>query len=156
MKNLTIVFLGVVILVMASFMYKNSKTSLYVNFPLEKIETTKHEVPFCLYVFFSKNNCIDCLGIIEKLNTLPAQFKVVGVVPTSDLKKEMELRNKTKAEFVLISNEKYVKYIPPYTPSIVGVSKKGRIFFVLPGVPDMKRFFEFFLMAFYHKTYSYL
>jgi hypothetical protein len=37
MKNMLIAFLSVVILVLSSFLYKNSKTSIYRNFPMVEV-----------------------------------------------------------------------------------------------------------------------
>jgi glutaredoxin-related protein len=156
MKNLLIVFLLVVILVLASFLYKNSMTSIYRNFPMVEVRAEGDEVHFFLYVFFSKHNCKDCLEVIDSLNTLRSHFKVIGVVPDSELKNEMELRSQTGAEFQLIRNNEYRKYITPYTPSVLGASKRGRIFFILPAVPKLKEFLEFYLDAFYQKTFPYL
>lgn len=153
MKNYLIVFLMVVILALTSIIYKNSKSSIYDGFPLKKISTADVDAPLFLYVFFSKNNCRDCMQVIELLNILPIQYRVVGVVPENELEKESELRSMTKAEFPLISIAKYKKYIPPYAPSILGISRKGKIYFILPGVPKAKEYLQKFLDEFHHKVY---
>ena len=98
----------------------------------------------------------DCLEIIDSLNTFETPFKVIGVVPDNELKNKMELRSQTGVEFQLINTNKYKRYITPYTPSVIGVSRRGRIFFILPAVPKIKEFFEFYLDAFYQKTLPYL
>ncbi len=153
MKNYLIVFLMVVILALTSIIYKNSKSSIYDDFPLKKISTADVDAPLFLYVFFSKNNCSDCMQVIDVLNQLPIQYKVVGVVPGNELEKESELRRMTKVEFQLISLEQYKKYVPPYAPSILGISQKGKIYFILPGVPKAKEYLQKFLAEFHHKVY---
>ncbi|NIN20888.1 MAG: hypothetical protein GTN82_23350 [Candidatus Aminicenantes bacterium] len=114
------------------------------------------EVTLFLYVFFTKRNCIDCLEIMDALNNLPPQFVVFGIVPERELKDEKELRRKTGAAFPLVSAVKYKKYIPWYTPTIIGVSPKGDIIFVLPGVPGEKEYLLNFLDSLYMKVYPIL
>ncbi|NIR04015.1 MAG: hypothetical protein GTN82_01150 [Candidatus Aminicenantes bacterium] len=157
MKNYIIGTLAVVILVLASIIYKNELSPSPRNrFPVS--EETKSvdaeiEVPLYLYVFFTKRNCIDCLEIIGALNNLPPQFKVFGIVLEHELKDEKELRRLTGAAFPLMSASKYKKYIPWYTPSITGVSPTGDILFVLPGVPGEKEYLSNFLDSLYAKVY---
>ena len=71
----------------------------------------------------------------------------------SELENEEELRRVTGAKFPLIGLEKYKKYIPPYAPSILGISQMGKLYFVLPGVPKEKEYVEQFLTEFYNKVY---
>jgi len=156
MKNFVIIFLIVVISVLSSFLYKNSKTPIYKGFPVEKITANENEVPFVLYIFFSKKNCKDCLEVIHVLNELSPPFMVFGVVPGSELKDESKLRKITGAVFPIISNRGYKKYIPPYSPSIVGMSKDGKIYFVFPGIPGMNEFLKNFIFVFYQKIYGIL
>ena len=158
MKNYIIGTLAVIILVLVSIIYRNEKSPSPRNiFPVS--EETKNvnsevEVPLFLYVFFSKRNCIDCMEFIEVLNNLPSHFKVVGIVPENELKDEKELRSTTGAAFPLMSSSKYRKYVPWYTPTIVGVSPtKGNIIFILPGVPGEKAYLENFLDSLYDKLY---
>lgn len=157
MKNYIIGTLTVIILVLASIIYKNEiSPSLRNRFPVSeetKSVETKVEVPLLLYVFFSKRNCIDCLEIIDALNNLPPQFVVFGIVPEHELKEEKELRRLTGAAFHLLSASNYKKYIPWYTPSILGVSPEGDILFVLPGVPGEKEYLLNFLDSLYGKIY---
>lgn len=153
MKNYIIGTLAVIILVLASLMYKN-EMSPRSRFPvLEENQGGDVEVTVSLYLFFSKNNCVDCLEVIRVLNNLPPQFKVFGIVPEGQLKNEEELRYLTGAAFPLMSPAKYRKHIPWYTPSIVGVSPKGDIAFVLPGVPGEKEYLRKFLESLYGKLY---
>jgi hypothetical protein len=89
MKNYVIAVLIVVILALSSLIYKYYNTenkTLSVVYPVEFEELDKGPKLY-LYVFFSKKNCQDCLGIIEVLNVLPrSQFVVKGVVPDNELK----------------------------------------------------------------------
>lgn len=153
MKNYVIGTLGVVILVLSSILYKN-ETSRGYRFPASnETDRVDIEFPLYLYVFFSKNNCNDCLGFIEILNKLPPQFVVTGIVPEKELKDEMELRRTTGAEFPLISASKYRKFFPFFSPTIIGVSPKGGIIFILPGVPGEKSYLKNFLNSTYNKLY---
>ncbi|MCP4215895.1 MAG: hypothetical protein GY765_14675 [bacterium] len=90
--------------------------------------------------------------MIDVLNDLPPQFKVIGVVPGHELKEEDLLRRMTGANFPLLSGAKCRKFAPPYSPSIVGLSKKGTINFVLPAVPGEKEYLAKFLTTFYRKV----
>ena len=155
MKNYVIGILLVAILVLSSIIFKNEMSPSPRNkFPvLAEFMRGDVEVPLFLYVFFSKNNCIDCLGIIETLGRLPSHFVVIGLVPQSQLENEKELREITGAAFPLISAAKYKKYIPWYTPTIIGVSPERDILFVLPGVPGEKEYLLHFLDSLYERVY---
>lgn len=157
MKNYMIGMLAVIILVLLSLLYKESRTPAALKFPVMETPTkTDVEVPLFLYVFFKKNNCVDCMGFIEVLNNLPAQFIVTGIVHENELKNEMELRQKSGAKFPLISSEKYKKFMPWYSPATIGVSPYGNILFVLPGVPGEKEYLKIFLNSLYAKLYPIL
>lgn len=155
MKNYVIGVLVVIIVALASLLYKQNKTSIPNRFPaLDKTARTDVEVPLILYVFFSKKNCLDCMEVIRELNHLPHHFIVLGLVPKSELEDEQELRSISGAEFPIMTNEKYKKYMPWYGPSIVGVSPiDGRIVFTLPGVPGEKKYVKNFLESLYSKLY---
>ena len=155
MKNYIIGVLVVIIVVLSSLLYKQSKTSVPKRFPaLEEAQKSDVEVPLILYVFFSQRNCLDCMEVIQALNHLPPHFIVRGVVPKKELENENELRSITGAEFPLMTTGKYKKYIPWYGPSIIGVSPiNGRIIFILPGVPGEKEYIENFLESLYSKLY---
>lgn len=155
MKKYVIGTLGVVIVVLVSIIYKKEMATIY-KFPSVPENTTIEvdvDVPLTLYVFFSKNNCIDCMEIIGVLNNLPPHFFVSGMVPKKELENEKELREITGARFPLMSFKKYKKYIPWYTPSVLGVSPDGDILFVLPGIPGIKCYLKIFLDSFYAKLY---
>jgi len=157
MKNYVIGLLAVVIVVLASILYKE-KYSLRNRFPLpEEMSTFETKAPLILFVFFSKNNCPDCLEIIDVLNNLPPHFAVFGIVPENELRDENELRRITKAAFPLMSVSKYREHIPWYAPTVVGVSPvNGDILFTLPGVPGEKAYLGSFLDALYTKIYPIL
>ena len=153
MKNYIIGTLAVIILVLTSIIYKH-ETSPRQRFPvLAEHKKSDVEVPLLLYLFFTKKNCSDCFEFIQVLNQLPPQFKVFGIVPEDELKEEQELRYLTGAAFPLMGPAKYKKHIPRYTPAIVGVSLKGDIIFVLPGVPGEKEYLKKFLDSLYGKLY---
>jgi len=78
---------------------------------------------------------------------------VTGIVPTSELKNETELRQISGATFNLIAYKSfYKKFNPNYTPAIFGVGSNGKILFVLPGVPGEKEYLYNFLSNFYGKS----
>jgi hypothetical protein len=83
-------------------------------------------------------------------------FVVRGVVPENEMQDINELRNITGAVFPIKSQSKYKNLVPIYTPSVIGVSKKSDLFFVLPGVPGEKDYLGQFLDSIYAKVYPYL
>jgi hypothetical protein len=155
MKNYIIGVLVVIIVALSSLLYKQNKTTIPKRFPaLEEVNKGDAEVPLILYVFFSKKNCLDCMEGIQALNNLPPHFIVRGIVPKKELEDKKELRGITGAEFPLLPAEKYRKYLPWYTPCIMGVSPiDGKIIFTLPGVPGEKEYLENFLESLYSKLY---
>jgi hypothetical protein len=159
MKNYIIGTLIVVILALSSLIYKYHTTenkTLSVLYPIEFEEASESPI-LNLYVFFSKKNCKDCLGIIEVLNELPtSEFVVKGVVPDYELEDINEIRSITGATFSIEGDKKFRNLIPKYTPAIVGLSKKSDLFFILPGVPGEKDYLERFLNSIYQKVYPYL
>ncbi|MGD2090288.1 MAG: hypothetical protein PVH61_29195 [Candidatus Aminicenantes bacterium] len=155
MKNYVIGFLVICIAVLISFMYKDSKTPKLENFPIENKtkKNTSGEPILYLYIFFSRNNCPDCLDAVQVLNELPHQFIVTGIVPVNELKNEADLRNTTGASFNLIGFKNYHKpFNPLYTPALYGVTGNGEILFIFPGVPGEKRYLNDFLINFYSKS----
>jgi hypothetical protein len=154
MKNYIIGTLGVIILVLCSILYKSEMTRN--RFPVVLNAEARNDgvdVHLFLHVFFKKKNCPDCMEIIDVLNHLPPQFVVTGIVPQDELKDEKGFRRITGAAFPLISAKKYKRYIPLYSPAIIGVSPDGDILFVLPGVPGEKAYLEKFLDSLYNKLY---
>jgi hypothetical protein len=155
MKNYIIAILAVCLLVSISFIYKIEQKLPFDNFPGchqdKKIEDVEN--PLFLYFFFSGSNCMDCLEIIDVLNTVPEQFIVLGVVPDKELKNEAELRARSGASFDLIGAKNFKKYSPHYWPTLMGISKGNRVMFVLPGVPNEKEYLVNFLEEFYKKAY---
>jgi hypothetical protein len=136
-------------------MYKDSKTPILRNFPIENKSDriTSGEPPLYLYIFFSRNNCPDCLDAIQVPNKLQPPFVVTGIVPRSELKNGDDLRNTTGAIFKLIGfKDAHKQFNPNYTPSIYGVSGSGKILFILPGVPGEKKYLYDFFINFYSKS----
>lgn len=159
MKNYIIVFLAVCLLASVSVTYKNSTQRDIDNFPGWHIpEEIKNRIenPFYLYLFFSERNCADCLEVIEVLNMLPEQFVIYGLVPDPELEYEAKLREITGASFEIRGASKFKQYLPHYWPTLVGVSQKNNILFVLPGVPNEKEYILEFLNSFYKSAYSLL
>jgi thioredoxin-related protein len=144
-KNYVIGLLLVVILVLGTLLFKAKAIDQKLHFPLVKEAKQRVEVPLYLYLFFNRNNCVDCLKIIDVLNGLPAQFEVIGVVPKRDLDDEIHLREITGVKFKLIDNSIFKGLKPFYTPTIVGISKAGKMYFMMPSVPGGTEYFEKFV-----------
>ena len=156
MKNYVIGLLIVIIIALSSVIYKEKIKRVYIYGDFPVVETkTGGNIHFHLYVFFSKKNCYDCLGYIKELNHLPPEIAVFGVVPEDELKDKKNLKELTGAEFPLLGNSRFKNFIPLYSPATIGVSTKGDIFFVMPGVPDEKEYIEKFLLSFYYKMLRY-
>jgi thiol-disulfide isomerase/thioredoxin len=154
MNKYITVLLATVTLVLTSFLFKQSRVPVLHGFPVPEVREAPADSPyFYIYVFFSKKNCPPCLDIIPVLNALPAQFKVVGLIPKDELDDIAGVRETTQAAFPLFSREKYEKYATYYTPTLVGVSEKGSIYFVLPGVPGEHEYIAEFLNSFYQKNH---
>jgi hypothetical protein len=158
LKKYIIGTLVVSVLMMASIMYKNSR-SLGIPFPVHeeaKQRASNIDIPLFLYVFFSQRNCRDCLEVIKVLNNLPSHFIVTGVVPEKELKEKKDLKAVTGAAFPLICLSEFSKkHLPWYAPTIIGVSPNGKIIFSLPGVPGEKEYLRTFLDSLYGKIYPY-
>ena len=155
MKNYIIGFLAICLAVLISFMYKDSKTPILRKFPIENKpdRATSGEPPLYLYIFFSRNNCPDCLEAIQVLNELHPPFEVKGIVPGNELKNIADLKNTTGATFKLIGfKDAHKPFNPNYTPSIFGVSGSGKILFIIPAVPGEKKYLYDFLVNFYSKS----
>ena len=94
--------------------------------------------------------------MIEVLNGLTAPFIVYGIVPPDELMNDQELRRLTGAAFNLLPWDKFKSYAPIYAPTLMGVSQKRRILFIIPGIPDQIEYLEHFLIKFYNKAYPVL
>ena len=146
MKNCIVVLLVVIVLVLSSFLYKRNRLSYYQYFPMHEIKDEENRATLYLFLFFSKQNCKPCLEVIETLNRLPNEFKIIGIVPDRELTDEAKLREITGIRFELRGAKKYKKFIPPYAPTLFGVSKNKTILFVLPGIPHEKEYLKQFLI----------
>jgi hypothetical protein len=138
MRSYIIGALACIILALGTLLYKSTtieRKTLAVQYPLEagKVSPSSKENDsprLYLYVFFSKENCRDCLGIIEVLNVLPeTHFVIKGVVPEVEYKNIEEIRRITGSTFPIESERIFKGLIPKYTPALVGLSKKSDIFY---------------------------
>lgn len=156
-KNLAIIFLAICLLVSLSFIYKLNKTYPFYNFPVSKLKSeTEIENPLYLLLFFSKTNCRGCLEIIELINQLKPPFIVYGIVPGKELGKGSGIKEETGAIFKLLKVEEFKKYAPLYGPSLMGVSSKGRILFLIPSIDGHKNRIVEYIKIFYTRAYSIL
>jgi hypothetical protein len=118
---------------------------VFTHFPVQEQAERRvksAEASLYLFLFFSKKNCAECLKkIVKDLNDLSPPFYVLGIVPGNELEDEQELRLITKAEFPLSRFEKYRKYVPLYTPTLIGVSPSGVVVFVLPEISRSKNIY---------------
>ena len=157
MKNMAIALLLTVVLVLSSFLYRQSHSNVFLHFPIEELTEKNDSDPiFFLLFFFSRHSCPPCLEIIQVLNNLPSQFKVIGIVPENEMKEINEIREQTSATFKIIDMKKFVKVMPLYTPALLGVSKDGKILFSLPAVPGAKEYFTEFLETFYTQAFLFM
>lgn len=158
MKKYIIGTVIAIIILLSSIVYRNSVSPFFrYTVPVsEEMKNTKVEIPIFIYVFLSKQDCTDCMEMIETLNGLPGHFVVIGIVNEHDLADEVDLRIHTGVAFPLISSAKYKKYAPWYSPSIIGTTSYGDILFILPGVPGGKKYIIDYLEAIYRKTYPIL
>jgi hypothetical protein len=156
MKSYIIALLTVTAIFLGSVIYKYNTSSTLKHFPIHKLKTEKENPRIYLIFYFSMNNCLPCLEVIETLNQLPAQYKVIGLVPDEELQFEDELRRITTARFELKSLKGFKKYVPNYAPSLFGISQEGKIFFILPGVTGENEYLRQFLESFLHKAKSLL
>jgi len=142
MKNYIIILLVAVAIFFGSIIFKNSKINNFSGFPLgTKYKELGSEKPLFVFVFFSRTNCKDCMGIIKALNFLKEPFHPIGIVPPSELKNESELREISGAKFELIPFEKkYDKFHPNMWPCIFGVAANGNVLFVIPGIPESEEY----------------
>ncbi len=153
MKNYVIMLLAVCLVLSISYAYKWKRANDLHHFPIEDIEPEpKDDAVMFLVLSFYRDNCKSCMGIIEKLNGLGDPFVVCGIVPDEELANEKELREYSRAEFKLFPQSRFRNVIPLYTPSLLGVSAKGRIMFILPGAPGQVEYFDNFLYGFYPKA----
>lgn len=161
MKNLFIAFLLVVILLLSSFLYRDHRIDrhdeIYHGFPVSADgEFMQTDAPLHLYVFFSEQNCPPCMEVFDVLNALPPPFSVTGIVPERELLHEAQIRERTGAAFPLVGVKDFRKFATLYTPTILGVSAQGGIYFVLPAVPGENEYFMTFLESFYAKAFPLL
>jgi len=105
-----------------------------------------------IYAFFSESSCPVCLGFIEVLNNLSQEFVVLGLIPNEEMKYAQRVKDITGAKFPLYSQKHYRKFMPNFIPSIIGADGKGRIYFIIPGVPELNSYlYNFF--SYFHNLY---
>jgi hypothetical protein len=106
--------LCVAVLFVGSVVYKQQNTMVCYHFPVpESLKKQTEAVPFYIFLFFSRNDCIPCLvEIVKVLDTLPSQFCVAGIVPEDELKDKRGLMRLSGASFPFYSNQEYKKYLP--------------------------------------------
>ena len=152
-RNYIIGLLAVVILFMGSIIYKQQNTIARHHFPIpEGLKKNSTEVPFYLFLFFSKNDCPRCVEkLVEVLKKLPSHFCTVGIAPGEELKNESDLRGLVGSSLPLYNTQKFEKYIPWHTPTLIGVSQSGKIIFVFPGIDGQMDYLENTILSIYGK-----
>jgi hypothetical protein len=157
MKKYVVGLVGVIVLFCGSVIYKQQNTMFYQHFPvpgdLEK--KASDAAPFYLFLFFTKKDCISCLGrnIVGILNDLPSPFCAVGVAPGEELKDETGLRRLVGVSFPIYKYQEFKRYLPWHIPTLFGVSPSGKIIFVLPGIPGQQSNLKNILLSTYGKLY---
>jgi len=154
MKKYIILVLIFLSLFLFSIIYKIENRNILGHFPShQNTKENKSTSPYLnLFIFFSVKNCKPCLEIIEVLNKLPEEFNVIGIIPENEFAIEEQVRRITKAKFKVVSQKKFKRFSPNYYPTIIGVSPREEILFVLPGVPNEKEYLINFLNDFFKKA----
>ncbi|MBN1272236.1 MAG: hypothetical protein JXB26_08180 [Candidatus Aminicenantes bacterium] len=109
-----------------------------------------------LILFYSHKNCQECLEIIDVLNKIRDSFQIVGIVPDGELDNPFENETEFLPLFPVIGLKKYRKYLPPYTPAVLGVSGEGTVFFKIPITAYSAKTFKHYLLEFHSKIMFYL
>ena len=152
----TVVFsLLAVIIVLISFLYRFNHSPIYKGFPIDvnnKLSETGEDV-FYLYYFFSYKDCQPCLETLSVLNRISSPFRIVGVTPDDEVTEANFIKKEFGIEFNIIPIKNLKKFRPPYSPSLVGVDKHGRIHFVIPSVPHQREYLENFLYNFFERAF---
>lgn len=160
MNKYIMALLGVIILVLSSYLYKESRERILADFPMPAPEegvTGPQDVPVIhLFLFFNSENCRDCLSVVDVLNELPSYFRVMGLVPQRDFKNHKRIRDITRAKFDLRCYDPFKRYLPHYAPTLFGINKNGKVLFVLPAVPGESSYLPVFLDGFYRRAYQLL
>ncbi|MGB9864353.1 MAG: hypothetical protein ACPLPQ_11170 [Candidatus Saccharicenans sp.] len=146
--------LGLVIIIfLISVIYRERATPKLVMFPVtENKYNSGKEVMLYLFLFFSKNNCPPCLRVIEILNQPRESISVTGVIPEKELALVDEIRNALQIRFPIKTTKKWKRFLPNYTPTLYGVGRDGRIYFVLPCVGIEEHYLTEYLSEFERKA----
>lgn len=153
MKKYWIGFGIALVLFLSSLIYRQHHSLKLNHFPVGEGKNRQAAVASLhLYFFFSQHNCSDCMkDFVEVLNGLLSPFEVVGVVPAGELEREDMLRGITGVTFPIKSFDEYRTYVPWYTPTLIGVSPRGKILFTLPAIAVDRRFLDTFLANVYER-----
>lgn len=150
MRRAVVFSLLAVIILLISFLYRFSHSPIYQGFPIDsnnKLSEIGDDV-FYLYYFFSYKDCKPCLETLGVLNRISSPFKIIGVIPSDEVADVTFIKKEFGIEFSIIPIKNFKKFRPPYSPSLVGVDKQGRIHFVIPSVPYQSDYLENFLYSF--------
>lgn len=133
MKRIVYVFVAVVIFFLISVIYRDRMMPLLVNFPVDELrENSKDDVLLNLVLFFSRKNCPPCVQqVIDCLNQLPKNVRVVGIIKNEELNYLDEIRALTGAKFPIKSMKKWNKFRPNYAPTLYGIGPDGKVCFIL-------------------------
>lgn len=130
MRKYLIVALALCLLASTSMLYRQGRMSVFRGF--DKNPGPAGDPILYLYGFFSSDSCVPCEELIGVLNQLPEDFRVVGVVPQREVPRIPLLREQHKVRFPISGAAKFKRYKPLINPTIIGVSRGGKILFVLP------------------------
>jgi hypothetical protein len=139
----------------ASYIYKLRNNDLNHFLRLDKLPEAQRE-GINIFFIFSRHNCYPCLNIIKTLNTLPEPFTILGIVPDNELLDEAGLRRFTGATFKISKLSLYKRFATYYNPTIVGISKRLGLLFIIPAVSNQNEFIRAFLFDFYYSAYPLL
>ncbi|MBN1274244.1 MAG: hypothetical protein JXB26_18430 [Candidatus Aminicenantes bacterium] len=157
MRKLIMILMGVIILFLSSIIYRERITPVTTHFPVKRLgKELSGEVKLNLILYFSMNNCIPCLKVIDLLDELPDEVRVIGIVPEKEIMLTNEIREKTGALFPIQSLKRSKRYNPIYAPTLYGVGSDGIIYFILPCVGFEETYFREYLTEFLRKAYPLL
>lgn len=113
----------------------------------------KKEINIILLLFFSKNNCSDCLhSVFNILIKLPSYFYCYGVVPNKNSNFPPEYFDKIGFKTKIFEYPKLADDSTHIYPSLAGFKKNGDLIFVLPLSYIGSQILEEYLYSLYYNN----
>lgn len=124
MRRLLSILALVIILYLISIIYRLNTTPVLQRFPVEDVleKHNNNQAKLYLFLFFSKNNCLPCLRVIDILDQSVEGISVLGIIPEKELQLREEICHTFNIRFPLKSVKRWKRFIPNYAPTLYGVS----------------------------------